>query len=304
MIPATAVSPRGPQFQRAVPWKGIPMMLLPLLMLASPLAASVIDPSLPESAVLQPARMLRDNDVAGLFRLLPAELQLQAEAHWQRVQADPWADGRREVDAVLIELFATDPVDHLMSRIAPALKTVDPQQVSRLLKTMAESIPSMLSQTRRDGQPEPHDAHTDRAILQLQNLLTDASTWVLSVGLQDPQKLHDACVHLVAAAEALNVPDTKTLHALPLSEVLVRLGPVVKKLKDGFTVYQIDLDRLLDSISARSSGDGDQRVLAVGFTAFGRAYEMPVQVQIRNGTWMVSAGSVESTLFVRMFTDR
>jgi hypothetical protein len=259
-----------------------------LALATSPLrAAAETDPSAPESAILSTVKALRGDDFKALFASLPPEDQAKAKEQWTKTQGETDAKNSAEFDQLMGKLLAPDAVEQLTAQAEPQLKQMDPAQISQGLMMASGFLPMML-QNGPDGKPRQMTPDLQHTITMIQGILTDASQWVTTAGLNDPKKLQTACEHLVAGAKALGVKDTKELHALAFDELLARLGPLVKEAKAALGAYEIDANKFLDSISAKSVGDGDQRTLNVAFTLFGHPYEAPIKVEKVAGKWVLA----------------
>ncbi|MBA2479357.1 MAG: hypothetical protein H0V44_01745 [Planctomycetes bacterium] len=254
-------------------------------------AATPVDPASPEAAVLLPVQVLRKNDFKAFFASLPAEDQAKAQAQWKEAQVNPKAKDTKQFNDTMTMLLAPDAVDQLMAQAEPKLQEMDPQQMSQGLMMISGLLPMLIQQSQMQNQKagaKPMDADMQKSIAMIQSLMNDASQWVLTSGINDPNKLRTAIEHVVAGAKALKVADAAEMQALQLTEFLDRLGPMVQEVKQALAVYDLQVDPFLDSFTAKSAGEGDKRVLTVGFTAFGNPYEMPVKVENKGGTWSVS----------------
>ncbi len=269
----------------------------------APVAAAAVDPSSPEAPILLTAKALKDNDFKQFFLSLPAADQAQAEKSWKDAQTNPAAKDGKEFDDAMAKLLAPDAVDQLMTQVEPQLKAFDPQQTSQMMMMMSGFLP-MLLQNGPDGKPKALTPELKHTITMLQSIITDAAQWIPTANVNDPEKLRSAFGHIVAAAKALDIKDTKALRALPLTEVLGRVGPLVKELKQALAVYDLQADDFLGSITAKSAGEGDTRTLTVGFKAFGRGYETPITVERQGTKWVLSKDNASGfDAFGKMFNQ-
>ena len=262
-------------------------------------APAAIDPATPESAVLLPARVLRDNDFKAFFLSLPAEEQDKARTEWTAAQqaaknaanGQPGAPNPQEgINAVLAKLLAPGAVEGLLAEAEPQLAQMNPQELSQGLAMTAGFLPMMLGNQQGPGAKDPGNA---KRIAALQGLLTDASQWVLTAGLNDKAKLKEALTHLVAGAQALGVKDFSELQALPLEDFLARLSPLIKEVKAALQVYDMGVDDFLGSVTASAdapAADANpaQRTITVGLRAFGKPYSFPLAVERSGQHWILS----------------
>jgi hypothetical protein len=252
--------------------------------LSVPLRSADIDPSAPESAIMPAVKAIHDNDFKALFASFSAADQAKAEADWKKAQADPnAAKNDAQVDQFLGQMLDPAAVDNLMAQAEPQLKTMDLAKAQQGLMALSGMLPLMMSQNGK-----PMTADDQKSMAMVQSLLNDIAAWIPKSGVNDPAKLRTALEHVVAGVKALGVKDGKELRALSLDDLLGRLGPALKEVKAGFASYDLQADKLLESIKPTSTGDGDNRVLNVAFNAFGRDYTVPLKVQKVDGKWVLA----------------
>ena len=254
----------------------------------------------PEAAILQPVKVLRGNDFKGFYALLPPADKAKAEAEWKKAQADAKTGVKNkdvnELNDLLGKLLAPDAVNTLVAENEPKLASINPQETSQMLQMGAGFLPMMLAQPTPGQTPE--QAKNKQALgAMLQGILTDASGWILTAGINDPKKLRSSIEHLVAGAKALGVKDVAELQALSFEDFLGRLGPIVKEAKLAAGVYDVGIDAFLDSITAvpkpGAAAAADEKILDVTFKAFGKPYTFPVTVQKKGNGWIVSPRNAE-----------
>ena len=254
-----------------------------------------IDTSKPESAVLVPARILRANDFRGIYDLLSAEEKAKAAAEWKKAQEQAKTGAKEDVNEIndlLAKLLSPTAVDDLFKEAEPKLATINPEETSQALQMAAGFLPMMLGQAQ-PGQTAEQTKNKQALAAMLQGMLTDASGWVLTAGINDPKKLRSAIEALVGGAKALGVKNVAELQALPFDEFIGRLGPIVKQAKAAAGVYDVGIDAFLDSVKATATpvaagATAVERALSVSFTAFGKPYTFPVTVVQKDGHWIIS----------------
>jgi len=274
-----------------------------ILALSSPLAvaqaveteASTVAAT-PEAAVLLPVKVLRSNDFKGFYALLPAADKAKAEAEWQKAQADAKSGAKakdvNDINQLLAKLLAPNAVDQVMQGYEAKLAEIKPQEISQGMQMAASFLPMLLSQSTPGQTPE--QANNKKALAgMLQGMLTDASGWILTAGLNDPKKLRTATEHLVTGAKKLGVKNVDELQALTFEDLLGRLGPLIQETKGVASVYDISVDNFLDSVKAEAVpvaavAAANQRTITVSFTAFGKPYSFPVQVEKKDNAWFIS----------------
>lgn len=255
-----------------------------------------VDTTTPESAILLPARVLHANDFRGIYDLLSPEEKAKAAAEWSKAQEQSKTGVKQkdvnDLNELLSKLLSPTAVDDLFKETEPKLASINPQETSQALQMAAGFLPMMLGQAQ-PGQTPEQTKNKQAMAAMLQGILTDASGWVLSAGLNDPKKLRSAIESLVAGAKTLGVKSAAELQALPFEEFIGRLGPIVKQAKTAAGIYDIGIDAFLDSVKATATpamagAAVTERVLAVTFTAFGKPYTFPVTVVLKDGHWVIS----------------
>lgn len=276
-------------------WGTVPMAIAAEVAPKPALVAGV-DPSTPESAILLPARVLRANDFRGAYNLLPAEEKAKVTSDWKKAQEQSKTGAKQKdltkLNELLSKLLSPTAVDDLYKETEPKLATLNPQEISQALQMGAGFLPMMLGQAK-PGETAEQTKSKQALASMLQGILTDASSWVLTAGLNDPKKLRSAIESLVVGAKALGVKNVDELQTLPFDEFIARLGPIVKQAKTAAGVYDIGIDAFLDGIKATAApaaagAPAAERALTVSFAAFGKPYTFPVLVVQKDGRWIIS----------------
>ncbi len=263
-------------------------LLLPLALSFVCALAPAADPaSTPEDAILAPIKALRNSDLLGLFKSLPAEDQSEAEKSWKDEAAKATPEQKADMDQKLALLLNKDAVEMLACQVEPALKAYNPQEAAGQLMMVGGMIAMSMAQ----------DPKTAQLGQTLQAMVMDMSTWLPKAGFEDPKKLREALAKVVAAAQAIKVTNSEQFFALSLNDMLVRAGAAVKEVKSAFAVYGLDPDAFLDSFSiSKIEGTGDQRTASLQFTAFGRVHLVPVNLMQKDGRWMFNPEALESLM--------
>ncbi len=270
----------------------------PALQAADP----IIDATLPESAILLPAKVLRGNDFKSFFQTLPAEDRAKAELEWTEAQAKAKRGEPRdqsEINGLLAKLLAPNAVETLMAEYEPKLAALNPAELAQNMQMGASFIPMMFSQPTPGQTPEQTK---NKQVLgaMVSGIMTDGSIWLPKAGINDAKKLRGAIEHLVAGAKSLGVKNIEELQALPFAEFLGRVGPLVKEAKAAAGVYDVQIDAFLDSIkavpaTAPAAGLApEDKSMSMTCTIFGKPYTMPVLVTKKDGHWVISPKNGQS----------
>lgn len=252
----------------------------------------VTDPGKPESAILLPVQLLRANDFKGFYDAMPAEEKAKAQAEWAKAAAKG-GEGKKgehldEINATLAKLLAPNAVDQIMAEAKPKLAEMNPQEISQGLQMVGMML--AMSQMQQQGQNgQKQDPTSKAAMAALGGVLTDASQWVLTAGINDEAKCRKAVERLAAGAKALGVKDVRELQTLPLDQFLARLTPLVKEAKAAAAVYDVQVDAFLDSVKVAAGPVKEGKsILQVTALLFGKPYTVPVEVLQKDGHWIVN----------------
>ncbi len=264
-------------------------LLLPLVLSFLCVTASAADPaaSSPEEAILAPIKAVRNNDLLGLFKSLPADDQAEAERSWKDEAAKAGPDQKAEMDQKLALLLNDNAVEMLASQVEPMLKGYNPQETAGQLMMVGGMVAMSMAQ----------DPKTAPLGEMLQEVVRDMSVWLPKAGFEDPKKLREALTRVVAAAKAIKVANSEQFFALSLNDMLVRAGAAVKEIKGAFAVYGLDANAFLDSFAiSKVEGTGEQRTASLEFTAFGNKHAVPVNLIKKDGRWTFNPEVLEGLM--------
>jgi hypothetical protein len=239
----------------------------------------------PEASLKQWVLALRSNDLALLYRALTSEQRALVEKTWTVQAATPDADADKQVNSGLGLLLSPTAVDLLVAQAEPDLATLNPQDLVIGLQQIGGFLALAGSQPKAPGDAPTLD------FIALQGFLADIGGWIPLAGINDVAKLHRAVEHVVAGAKSLGVKNALEVRALKTADVLHRLSAALSEIKAALLVYGLDANALLDSITfATADGAGDQRLVTIGFTAFGHPHLIPVKVVRKNDAWTLAEG--------------
>jgi len=261
------------------------LVALTLLLAVGPLAAA--DLSQPESAIAVPAQAIKSNDLVGLFKaLLPAD-QEKAKAEWQKARSQMSPSDKAEFNEFLNKMLATDAVDRIVSEMEPNLKDMNPAEMAAGVQMFGGMMAMQLAQN-----PQTKDQGA-----LLQQLVMDVAAWLPTSGIEQPAKLRESATHFVNSIKALGVSNADELIALDLETLLTRSGDATKEMKKALTVYGLNPDAFLGSLALTNiAGTGDTRTATLSFTAFGKPYQMPADLKLKDGFWTFDADKAKQGL--------
>jgi hypothetical protein len=269
------------------------MRLVRTLILAAALAAPGLaaEPAArpsPEVLVATATTLLQAKDMAAAFAALPKDVQDGLAADYaanQQKLVDPKQD--KQFDEFIAKMLAPDAVETMVAEAKPGLAEFDAAQTAMQLQ-MVGGMVGMMLQKPAPGQtkPDPVLAAYGQA---LQSVGMAAAQWIPTADLASEDKLRTAAGHISAAVKALKVTSGAELRALPLKDLLGRLGPVVGELKGAAAAYDVDVDAFLASLKVTAKDVGGDKALTVAFTAFGTPVSLPLDLERdATGGWTVS----------------
>lgn len=231
------------------------------------------------------AQALKRNDLSGAFALFTPADQGALANLWRRQMARPDAYADLQIDTLARLAQNAAAADQLLAMGLPYLAQVD---VPRLTKGIND-IAGLLS-TAAGSQPAGNTGGLDYA--GLRDWLKDLAAWLPSAGLGDQGKAKIAAGHLVRAIKASGVTSAAELRALPLADLLAHLGPALPALKEALAVYDVQVDALLGSFTARlGEVTPEQATIALGFTSLGKPRTVTLKLVQKNGAWQLAGGN-------------
>jgi hypothetical protein len=262
----------------------VALVALTAILAIGPLAAASVDLSQPESAIALPALALKSNDLVGLFHAMPEADQAKAKAEWDKNRSSMSPNDKAEFDEFMAKMTASDAVDQMVAQAEPQLKQFNPQEAAAGVQMLGGMMAMQLAQ-----KPETKD------FAQMgQQLVMDVAGWIPTAGIEKTENLRTACTHVVAAVNALGVTTADEFAALELDELLTRLGPAIKEAKSALTVYGLDPDAFLGSLTLTDiTGEGDKRQAKLNFSAFGKPYIIPVDLMQKDGFWTFDSDAAQ-----------
>ncbi len=269
------------------------MRLVRTLILAATLAAPGLaaEPAArpsPEVMVATATTLLQAKDMAAAFAALPKDLQDGLAADYaanQKKLVDPKED--KQFDEFITRMLAPDAVEKMVAEAKPGLEEFDAAQTAMQIQ-MFGGMFGMMLQKPAPGQTAP-DPVLGAYGQALQSLAGAAAQWIPAADLASEDKLRTAAGHLSTAVKALKVKSAAELRALPLKDLLGRLGPVVTELKGAAAAYDVDVNAFLASLKVTAKDVGGEKALTVAFTAFGTPVSLPLDLERdATGGWTLS----------------
>jgi flagellar motor switch/type III secretory pathway protein FliN len=230
-------------------------------------------------------KALRENDLTAGYQLVPPKDQARLESTY--TQHSKKIDVVNDIPInVLLNLARQDNGAAQLTALAqPHIISFDPQAISAKIKE-ATNLVTMAASTQKPGSTSALD------YAGIKQWLEDVAAFIPTAGFNDPQKLQKAMTHVVAACKASGFIDAQQIRATPFPELIKRLSPVLPELKKIGTLYDMNIDALLDSFKfSVTDVTSESATLTIAYTAFDKARSFPLKLVQRSGTWNLGEGN-------------
>lgn len=234
----------------------------------------------PHGMVMLAVGALRSGDFLGFLKVSMSEAEFaEARQEWEAARAealDP--EEEAELNATLALLRQDNAVEVIMSEIEPKLLEVQGQ------------LPLLLGIAQTVGHAGIANSEnlTDEQKTAANELLGAMGRWAGGRDLADPALARKAVTIAVEAGRSLDVDSAKELQALEFEEMLRRAGVMFSASKDVFAVYGIDINAMLDTVTAETlSQDEDSAEVRVRFRFLDTSQKIDLPVIRRDGRWYI-----------------
>ncbi len=248
-------------------------------------------PALPQAAATPDvlasgwAKALTANDLSAAFALFTPADQASLTNLWRRQMARPDAYADVQIDTVLRLAQNAAAADQVLAMSQPYLAQIEVTKLTKGINEIAAFLGSAA-----DLQPAGASGGLDYA--GLRDWLKDLAVWVPTAGLTDQAKAKVAAGNLVQAMKASGLKSAAELRALPLPDLLTRLAPALPALKEMLAVYDVPVDALLGSFTAKLADvSPEQATIALGFTSLGKPRTINLKLVTQNGAWQFASGN-------------
>jgi hypothetical protein len=228
---------------------------------------------------------LRKNDLSAAYQLVPPRDQARLEnLYTQHVKK---VDVMQDIPVnVLLNLARQENGAAQLAAFAqPHVLTFDAAAISAKIKD-ATNLVSMAANTQK---PES-GASLDYAAIK--NWMDDLAAFIPQAGFNDPKKLQQAMQHIVAACNNSGFIDAQQIRSTAFPDLLTRVSTMLPDLKKALSVYDLNLDKLLDSFKfSLTDATPESATLTIAYTAFDKAHSFPLKLVQRDGNWNLGEGN-------------
>ncbi len=269
---------------------------------AAPAIPQPLTAATAEAAVQTAIRALRFNDMAAFLRRLDPEGQQRAEAAWDNVGqfvSNPWVGGM--FSRMLRVSNEPNSGDLIATYVTPMLMMIETNSMAQQLthpETAAKNnYRGGLAQMAINGTLNNVINGTlasgleSEQTLAIQKYLGSVAAWLPTAGFTDPDKAKRACTAISEALKKFGTTNLSDLTKLELNQFLERVSLALPDLKRAFAVYDLHIDRALDSVAITSTTTTDATVVRMTFTAFDTTHTFPLKMVEHQKVWTVTADS-------------
>lgn len=239
------------------------------------------DAATPALAIEQSARLLRDNDIAGLFEhMLPADELAYTRAHWRDGRQAPDPEQREQFAQMMAQLTAPEAEQLLWQQVEPQLQRYDDQYRAQLpvfVEMGRGWLRAMLAESEDATEAEKQHA------MEVVDALAD---WVRRTPFGDRDLMREAIAIVVATARGLDIQDLDQAQELDFDESMVKAGELWGAAKQVLALYGLSIDRMLDSIQPSVVSEvGDRAIVKVEYRLLDVPLEHEVPMERIDGRW-------------------
>lgn len=237
----------------------------------------------PESAMADSYKLLRDNDIDGLYRhaLPPAEYAAM-RARWgkDRDLSKFAPDERAQFDRMMAVLTAPGADTLLWAELKPKLAAARSQYQARL--------PTMIGmlQTMADTAVQRSTDLSVEEKTQAGKALDAIGTWAGKTDWLDPDKVHQVLGVVTATASKMDFRTLEQAMTLPYGKSMQDIGYAWSGIKQALAVYGLSVDGILDSAKIKVlSNDGNVAVVQTTFDVLGTPVTRENTLINQGGRW-------------------
>lgn len=242
----------------------------------------------PAAAVRQLARHLQEDDLAGYARAaVPPAQYAELEAAWAQGHSR-WPLTDLPLDDKLPSLLSALSADDAEARLQRAFKAQIAGQAAGV-RQAAHSL-GLFGVQYITHQGDYSDAERAHYV----QLVTALSDWAQAAPLSEPTLAQSTIASLTAAARDTGLGDEDALREAGMTGSLQRLGPFTRAFKQALAGYGLSLDDSLAQLRAGLDGQqGDQATVHVQYPFAGKAIDLQVALERRDGRWYLASTLAE-----------
>ena len=237
----------------------------------------------PQAAVADGYRLLRDNDLDGLYRhALPPADYAAMRARWgQGRNLDAYTPAQRaQFDKMMTVLSAPGAQQLLWIEMKPKLAAAR-QQYRQQLPAMVGMLRTMADTgVTRSARLSPDEK------VQALKAIAVLSAWAQKTDWLDPDKVYRVLGVVTATAQKMSFRTLDQALSMPYGESMRNIGQAWAGLKQALTVYGFSVDAVLDSARIRVlSDDGSVAVVRTTFDVLGTPVTRDNTLIKQDGRW-------------------
>ena len=237
----------------------------------------------PQAAIADDYRLLRDNDLDGLYRhALPPADYAAMRARWgQGRNLDAYTPAQRaQFDKMMAVLSAPGAQQLLWIEMKPKLAAAR-QQYRQQLPAMVGMLRTMADTgVTRSARLSPDEK------VQALKAIAVLSAWAQKTDWLDPDKVYQVLGVVTATAQKMSFRTLDQALSMPYGESMRNIGQAWAGLKQALTVYGFSVDAVLDSARIQVlSDDGSVAVVRTTFDVLGTPVTRDNTLIKQDGRW-------------------
>jgi RNA polymerase sigma factor (sigma-70 family) len=257
-----------------------------------------------EKALQISLQAMRKNDVRTLLQRLDPEGQQRAQESWHQIGqfvSNPFVSGL--FSRLLSAANEPNAGKAVATYVAPFLNLLDANPSAGQNTTVDTKAPS--ENNTEGGLAQMAINNTASSVmnnvlasgleneqtLAMKNYLGALAAWLPSAGFTNPEKAQLASEAIGEALKKFGAIHLSDLTNLELGQFLDRVSLALPDLKRAFAVYDLQIDRALDSVTMTSTTTTDATIVRMTFTAFNTTHTFPLKLVEHQQRWSIIGDS-------------
>lgn len=233
----------------------------------------------PHETVEQSAAALRNNNIKGFLQLtLPDNKYADMRDQWAQKKQEPIKpEEKEEYEAMMERLTKDGAEEEIMAELEPQLDQMR-QQMPMYVGMFQGIAQSAIAQSKD---------MTETQREQAQSALTAVAGWAQRTDLASPDRAEEAIAVVCDTARDLDLPTLEDVRALDFDKMLNKSGRLVSGLKEALSIYDLNVDEVLDSVEAETvDQDGDTATVRTTFRFLDTNQAVDGQLVKVDGRWV------------------
>jgi len=233
----------------------------------------------PGQQVRAMARMLRNNDLAGLLQAgIPPATYAKMRAAFELHRSTPSTEAERaEFTEKFTKLAAPDAVDKFMLEIEPKLVEARPKATGAVMIGLGAIQMALNSDDAK---------LTDAQRASLQAAFPGIQRWATSTDFLSSISMRQAATLIADAARSTGIDSIEEFKALSFEQATAKASTLLAAAKQAASIYGFDLNTIADSMQVEVLAvEGDQARVRTTVTVFDAPIFADLELVLIDGRW-------------------